>query len=238
MGSATHRRTSVWVDLGPEDYVSAARLQERLLRLRRDGEIPDTFIALEHRPCVTIGRGGTWEHVLATADVLERHGITVHESDRGGDVTYHGPGQLVCYAIVDLKDYGSDLHAHVRRLEAVMMDTAASFGVVGWRRVGYPGVWTTSGKIGAVGVAVHEWVTKHGIALNVDPDLAHYSLITPCGLPGIKVTSFAAILGRPPHPSDVRRAMRRACERVFSCRLESQTRDEAVPMKLGALLSC
>ena len=186
------------MDLGRTEYAAAFRLQEELRQLREGGEIPDTFVALEHEPCVTIGRGGTSAHVLVDQDVLAAKGIAVHVSDRGGDVTYHGPGQLVCYAIVNLADYDRDLHAHVRRLEAVMMQTASAFGIVSWRRSGFPGVWTARGKLGALGVAVRRWVTTHGVALNVCPDMEPFSLIIPCGLAGVPVTSLSKILGRSP----------------------------------------
>jgi lipoate-protein ligase B len=210
------RHPATWVDLGRRDYLSALALQERLRELRLADEIPDTLVLVEHSPCVTVGRSGTPSHILASATELAEAGIDLHLSDRGGDVTYHGPGQLVCYPVVDLRDYGRDLHAHVRRLEALMIETAAAFDVLAWRRSGLPGVWTRPGKLGAVGVAVNGWVTTHGTALNVSVDLWPYSLIVPCGLSGIAVTSMAQVLGYAPGLGDVREAARNAFEKVFA----------------------
>jgi len=228
MRSATAWHAGLWVDLGRQDYVSTFRLQEELLGLRQQEEIPDTFLLVEHLPCVTIGRSGTSAHILAGEDALREAGITLHVSNRGGDVTYHGPGQLVCYPIVDLADYGRDVHAHARRLEAVMMRTAASFGVPSWRRSGFPGVWTAQGKIGAIGVAVRRWVTMHGAALNVCPDLRPFSLIMPCGVSGMSVTSLAEIRGQAMDLTLARAAMRDACEKVFRCSLVEAARHDLV----------
>jgi lipoate-protein ligase B len=182
---------------------------------------------------VTIGRGGTATHILASEDTLNKAGITVHVSDRGGDVTYHGPGQLVCYPIVDLAGYDRDVHAHARRLEAVIMQSAASFGVASWRKPGFPGVWTTRGKIGAIGAAVRRWVTTHGAALNVCPDMRAFSLIVPCGLSGMAVTSLAEIKGHAVDLTLARGAMRDACERVFHCSLVEAARHDLVPTAMG-----
>jgi lipoyl(octanoyl) transferase len=238
MGRAEMRRSGVWVELGLQEYASAARLQERLRGLRENGEIPDTFIALEHSPCVTVGRAGTAEHILVSRETLQAHGVVVHESDRGGDVTYHGPGQLVCYAIVDLNDYERDLHAHVRRLEAVMIRVGARFDVPCWRRAGYPGVWTASGKIGSVGVTVRRWVTKHGLAFNVSPDLTPFTFIVPCGLHKSRVASLEGILGRTPHLPEVREAMKGICEIVFCRRLTDGSISSLLETDLRTAVKC
>ena len=237
MRCATPCRTGLWVDLDREEYVSTFRLQEELLGLRQEGEIPDTFLLVEHLPCVTIGRGGTTAHILADEHALVQAGIRVHISNRGGDVTYHGPGQLVCYPIVDLGGYGRDVHAHARRLEAVMMQTAASFGIASWRLPGFPGVWTAKGKIGAIGVAVRRWVTMHGAALNVCPDLQAFSLIVPCGLSGMAVTSLAEIQGHAVDLTLARVAMRAACEEVFGVHFVDRTRREVLRVR-PAMLTC
>ena len=203
--------------------------------MRQTGEIPDTFLLVEHPPCVTIGRGGTSAHILVGNDVLEREGIAVHMTDRGGDVTYHGPGQLVCYPIVALEDYDRDLHAHARRLETVMMKAVASFGVESWRQPGFPGVWTALGKIGSIGVAVRRWVTTHGAALNVSLDLRPFSLIVPCGLSGVTVTSLAEILGWPPDLALARQVMREGCEHAFGLSLNEGRDHELLNAALGPL---
>lgn len=237
MERAPRRGRGLWVDLGREGYLSTLRLQEELRALRQDGAIPDTFLVVEHPPCLTIGRGGSAANILAGEDVLARAGIAVYVADRGGDVTYHGPGQLVCYPIVDLTGYGRDLHAHARRLEGVMMEAAASFGVASWRTPGSPGVWTARGKVGAIGVAVRRWVTTHGAALNACPDMKAFSLIVPCGLRGMTVTSLAEIKGHAVDLALVRAAMRASCEEVFGLPLTDTRRRELVRVR-PAMLAC
>jgi len=135
-GPSALRHSARWVDLGREGYLETLALQRELLRRRQEGEIPDTFLVVEHPPCLTIGQGGAADNVLVGEAALGTLGVSVHRCDRGGDVTYHGPGQLVCYPIVDLAGYGCDVHAHVRRLEAMMIEAAAAFGVPTWRRTG------------------------------------------------------------------------------------------------------
>jgi lipoate-protein ligase B len=216
---APSSRRAAWLDLGTEEYDRAFAIQTRLHALRLAGAIPDTAVVLEHTPCVTYGRAAHLEHVLATPRELEAAGIHVHPTDRGGDVTYHGPGQVVLYAFVDLADYGKDIHAHVRRLEQVVIDVLTSFGVEAGRKPQYPGVWTEEGKIGAIGVKVKRWVTLHGISLNVSPDMSHFALIVPCGLRDQEVTSLARLLGRPVEVAEVKTGMRNAFERVFDVAL-------------------
>jgi lipoyl(octanoyl) transferase len=213
--SAPSSRSAVWLDLGTEDYDRAFAIQTRLHALRLAGAIPDTAVVLEHTPCVTFGRAAHLEHILATPRELEAAGITVHPTDRGGDVTYHGPGQVVMYAFVDLIGYGKDVHAHARRLEQVVIDVLASFGVEAGRKPQYPGIWTEEGKIGAIGIKVKRWVTLHGISLNVSPDMMHFALIVPCGLGDRDVTSLTRLLGRPVEVAEVKAGLRNAFERVF-----------------------
>jgi lipoate-protein ligase B len=173
----------------------------------------------EHPACITVGRAGHRESILASEAKLQAAGIAVHPTDRGGDVTYHGPGQLVVYPIVALDGYGRDVHAHARRLEQVLIDTLASFGVEGERRKEYPGVWTVQGKIGALGLRVHRWVTMHGISLNVSPDMSHFSLIVPCGLKAEAVTSLERLLGHDIEMALVKTTLREAFGRVFGVSL-------------------
>jgi lipoate-protein ligase B len=225
-GSLDAKPVGWWVDLGVEGYLSAYCLQERLNELCGRGEVPATVIVVEHRPCVTLGRASSSAHILADEETLARAGVEVHVSDRGGDVTYHGPGQLVCYPILNLREYGSDAHAHARRLEEVMIGTAAAFGVDAWRRTGYPGVWTTRGKLGSVGVGIRRWVTMHGAALNVCPDLTAFNFIVPCGLQNVAVTSLGQILGRPLDLTQARAALQRSCARVFGLSFVATTRDD------------
>ncbi len=170
-------RQAIWLDLGTIDYAGAYEIQLRLHDLRQAGEIADTAVVAEHPACITVGRAGRRGSILASEAELRAAGVAVYATDRGGDVTYHGPGQLVLYPIVALDGYGRDVHAHARRLEQVLIDTLASFGVRGERRKEYPGVWTVQGKIGALGLRVHRWVTMHGVSLNVSPDMSHFSFI-------------------------------------------------------------
>lgn len=212
-------REAVWLDLGVEEYASAYDLQMRLHARRLAGEICDTIVVLEHPPCITMGRASRPEHVLAGPDELAALGIAFHYTDRGGGVTYHGPGQLVLYPIVDLRGYDQDVHAHARRLEQVLIETSAAFGVAAGRNPEHPGVWTTAGKIGAVGLRVKRWVTLHGVSLNVSPDMSHFSCIVPCGIADQGVASLAQILGREVDGREVKSAMREAVARVFGIRL-------------------
>ena len=152
---------------------------------------------LEHAPVITLGRGARAEHLLLPRAELARRGVEVAACSRGGDVTWHGPGQLVGYPIVDLTPRGRDLHRYLRELEEVLIRTLAHFGVAGQRIPGKTGVWVGSAKIASIGIAVRRWVAWHGFALNLDPDLSGFAAIVPCGLHGVRMTSLAAELGRP-----------------------------------------
>lgn len=182
-------------DLGRIRYGPALAIQHRLHALRREGKIADVVLSLEHEPVITVGRRGDEGHILASRQELERAGVEVFPVERGGDVTYHGPGQLVLYPILDLRERGKDLHRYVWEIEEVMVLTARAFGVEAVRRAGFPGVWHDRGKLGSVGIHVRDWITMHGLALNVDlrPDLFH--LIVPCGIAGAKAVSIADLVG-------------------------------------------
>lgn len=217
--SAPSSRQAAWLDLGTEEYDRALAIQATLHALRLAGAIPDTAVVLEHTPCITFGRAAHREHILATPRELETAGITVHTTDRGGDVTYHGPGQVILYAFVDLTGYAKDVHTHARRLEQVVIDVLASYGVEAGRKTEYPGVWTEKGKIGAIGIKVKRWVTLHGISLNVLPDMSHFGLIVPCGIGDQEVTSLSQLLGRAVDVREVKAGLRKAFEHVFGVRL-------------------
>jgi lipoyl(octanoyl) transferase len=188
--------------LGVVGYDEALALQTELHAQRVDGEIDDTLLLLEHPHVYTIGRRGSRSEVLLDADALGSRGVQVVEADRGGQVTYHGPGQLVGYPIIDLGP-GADLVKYVRRLEDVMIGTAARFGVRADRNVCNSGVWVGEAKLGAIGVRVARNVTKHGFALNVAPDLSYFDGIIACGLSDKGVTSMASELGRKPPVGEV-----------------------------------
>ncbi len=183
------------VHLGIADYAEAVQLQEHLLIARQLDLVPDTLILLQHPPVFTIGRAGSARNVLAPEWLLEQEGIAVFESNRGGDVTYHGPGQLVVYPILRLADHGDDVHRYVRMVEETAIVLLARYDIVAERVSGYPGVWVGPAKVGAVGIAIKGGVTMHGLAINVSPNMAHFGMINPCGL-GRPVTSMAAVLGR------------------------------------------
>lgn len=185
------------------EYRTAWERQKERVAQRREGAIPDTLLLLEHPPTLTWGRGAHAEHLLATPEELSRRGIAMVESDRGGDITYHGPGQLVGYPILNLSDppHMPDLHAYLRRLEACLIASLAQFGIAADRFPGYTGVWTgldtaAPEKVAAIGIKASRWITSHGFALNVNPDLSHFGLIVPCGIHDYGVTSLHRLLGR------------------------------------------
>jgi lipoyl(octanoyl) transferase len=184
--------------LGLVPYADALAMQRALVEDRRAGKIDDLLLLVEHPHVLTLGvRGdGGRAHILATADALAARGIEVHETGRGGDITYHGPGQIVGYPIVDLKPDRCDVHRYVRDLEEVLIRTAAGYGVVAERVEGLTGVWVGREKLAAIGVRIGRWITSHGFALNLSTDLDYFNLIVPCGLADRGVTSLARLLGR------------------------------------------
>jgi lipoate-protein ligase B len=184
------------VELGRRDYASVLALQEQTHAARVQGELPDTLLLVEHAPVITLGRAAKQEHVLATPERLKALGIELHEIGRGGDVTYHGPGQLVVYPILDLKPDRCDVRRYVRDLEQVMLQVAESYGLTPQRIEGMTGAFCDQRKYGALGVRISRWVTMHGIAINVSTDLDAFSLIVPCGLRTTSVTSLSRETGR------------------------------------------
>jgi lipoyl(octanoyl) transferase len=178
--------------LGRIAYGAALELQQQLAAERKQGLIPDQLLLLEHGHVVTLGRNGHMENLLASEEVLERAGISFYPTDRGGDVTYHGPGQLVGYPILDLRDWKRDVGAYVRGVEQAIIDTLAEFGIAGERIPKLTGVWVDGRKIAAIGVHISRWVTSHGFALNVSTDLSYFQYIVPCGLTK-PVTSLAQL---------------------------------------------
>jgi lipoyl(octanoyl) transferase len=200
-------------DLGRLGYAQAFALQQDFVEKRKHGEIPDQLLIVEHPHVITMGRNGRAENLLATPEVLARTGIDFHHTDRGGDVTYHGPGQIVVYPIVDLREWKRDVVAYVRAIEQVLIDALAEFGIESWRQAGATGVWTSHGKIAAIGVHISRWVTSHGFALNVDTDLSYFRYIVPCGLTE-PVTSMQG-LGRRAPRDQVVAAIARGFARVF-----------------------
>ena len=185
--------------LGLVPYADALAIQRALVEERRANKVDDLLLLVEHPHVLTLGvRGdGGRSHILATDEALAARGIDVHETGRGGDITYHGPGQIVGYPIVDLKPDRCDVHRYVRDLEDVLIRTAASYGVEAGRVDGLTGVWVGRDKLAAIGVRISRWITSHGFALNVSTNLDYFDLIVPCGIPDRGVTSLGRLLGRP-----------------------------------------
>jgi lipoyl(octanoyl) transferase len=203
--------------LGMVPYAVALELQKRLVEQRKAGEIPDQLLLLEHPPVITLGvkaKAGS-ANVLATAEMLAAQGVGLFETGRGGDVTYHGPGQLVGYPIISLKPDRCDVHRYVRDLEEVLIRAAGTFGVTAGRSPGLTGIWVGSEKLAAIGVRIARWVTSHGFAFNVTTDLSHFNLIVPCGITDKGVTSLERLLGRPVPMAQVEDAVIGAFREVF-----------------------
>jgi lipoyl(octanoyl) transferase len=189
-------RLLVW-DLGRRSYEETLERQRDLCRLRIAGDLADDLLLLvEHEPVITLGRGTRASSLPVPVADLQRRGVGVHEVERGGDVTYHGPGQLVGYPILDLRQHREDLHWYLRQLEAGLIHGLGRLGVEAERRAGLTGVWTRGRKIASIGIHVKQWVTFHGFALNVSTNLSAFDLIVPCGIPDVVMTSVARELSR------------------------------------------
>jgi lipoyl(octanoyl) transferase len=215
-------------DLGLRPYAEALELQRELRRRRAEGELDhDILLLTEHPPVVTLGRGTRPTSLPYPAALLERRGVEVFEVERGGDVTFHGPGQLVGYPIVDLSGHRRDLHWYLRRLEDTLISAIERLGVPAGRTPGLTGVWTAGRKIASIGIHVKQWVTLHGFALNVTTDLAWFDLIVPCGIEQVVITSLAEELLRDDHPAlqrEARQAVIEAFAEVFGYQLVVPTR--------------
>jgi len=209
-----------YLDVVP--YAVALRLQSKKVAARKAGEIPDTLLLLEHPHVYTLGRNAKREHLLISNRQLAQLGAQLFETDRGGDITYHGPGQLVGYPIFDLAKHRRDIAWFMRSLEEVFLRVASDFGIEAVRLAGAPGVWVGNDKLVAMGVHVSRWVTSHGFAFNVSTDLRYFDWIVPCGLRGKGVTSLEKLLG---HPVEMQVAVDRVVEhfgRVFAFGVEVQ----------------
>jgi len=196
------------VPLGRAPYAEVLELQRTLARDRISGVIPqDVLLLVEHSPVVTLGRSSKGKHLLASPEFLATKGVELFEVERGGDVTFHGPGQLVGYPIIDLKRHKQDLHWYLRQLEQALINSLGTYGIVAEQNTGLTGVWTRGRKIASIGVHARDWVTWHGFALNVTTDLSYFDLIVPCGISGVEMTSMARELGADPNAEDVRRTV-------------------------------
>lgn len=183
------------VNLGIVDYREAHQLQKRLLQEHIEGRGSDTLLLLQHNPVITIGRSGSRSNILLSESALAAAGIEVCEIERGGDVTYHGPGQLIGYPIINLQHFRKDVHWYLRQLEEVIIRVLTEYGIAGERIEDYTGVWVGNEKIAAIGISVRRWITYHGFAFNINPDMSHFQMITPCGITDKGVTSLERLLG-------------------------------------------
>jgi lipoate-protein ligase B len=206
----------------PLSYPEAVLLQKRLVEERIADRIPDTILLLEHPPVITLGRRGRDHHLMASRDELRANGVEVHVSQRGGDVTFHGPGQWVLYPILKLGRGGMGAHGYLHALEEIAIRTASQAGIPAFRREGMAGGWAEQGKFAATGFAFRKWVSYHGLSINVKPDLRCFDLIVGCGLVGEKVTSFQEILGGDcPSMEKVAASIQGSCEKILERQLTS-----------------
>jgi lipoate-protein ligase B len=217
-------------DLGLIPYEEAWRLQMQLVDARQQGHLDrDIVLFLEHPAVFTMGRRGDRKHLTVPMDLLEKAGIAIHHIERGGDITYHGPGQLVVYPILRLTGSKLGVVDFVGRLEEIMIQTVTHWGIEASQNPLNRGIWIGNDKLGSIGIAVRRGVTFHGLALNVNPDLSHFGWIHPCGLTGVQMTSMAAQLTSPPNVPEVIKVMRRRWEEIFSVQFEGIERKSLVP---------
>jgi lipoyl(octanoyl) transferase len=238
----TERKICRIIDLGVIGYAEALVVQQRLVAARKADAAPDVLLLCEHPHVLTLGRSGKLEHLRASDELLRQMGVEFHPSDRGGDITYHGPGQIVGYPILQLAGIRRDVGWYVRQLEETMIDLSAAFGVTAFRVQGRTGVWVNPGsfqdagtvpglnaaeeKLGAIGVHISRWVTSHGFAYNVSSDLRYFDLIVPCGISDRRATSLEKVLGRRVATSDVAPHLIVSFGRALGLEMTSAGRDE------------
>src|SRR6266446_4100947 len=218
------------VDLGLMGYSEAWTLQKRAVAVRKAGAIEDVLLLCEHPHVITQGRNGKRENLLASEHVLRQKGVEYYETSRGGDITYHGPGQIVAYPILNLGAIRRDVVWYVRMLEEAMIQATAEFGITAERVRGKTGIWVTSGdteeKLGAIGVRISRWVTSHGFAYNVSTDLRYFDLIVPCGIANRKTTSLEKLLGRSVRREEIARRIARHLGELFGLEMQEASKKE------------
>jgi lipoate-protein ligase B len=215
-----HDQRSISVyDLGVTNYGEVHRLQRRLQAQRREGAGVDSLLITEHRPVFTLGQSHREPNLRVSPDVVANYGIEVVQTERGGDITYHGPGQLVAYGIVDLKGWQCSVLDYLNGLEEAAIGVLADWGIRGQRNQLGRGTWVEDRKIASVGLNVRRWITMHGIALNVDPDMSHFDLINPCGMSDVEVTSISAELNKQVPLREVNESFIFHFGRVFDCHM-------------------
>jgi lipoate-protein ligase B len=200
----------------PISFPDAYDLQVQRRAAIQSGDATNALFMLEHTPTFTLGRNSSIEHLLVTPDFLKSQGIEVEHIDRGGDITYHGPGQLVAYPILNLEHWTKSIHWYLRTLEEVIIDVLTQYGIQSTRIEDLTGVWVDGAKIAAVGVGIHKWVTFHGISINLDPDMEHWNMIVPCGIPDKPVTSLSTLLPTPPTMPELMDTFERAFIKGFT----------------------
>jgi len=196
-------------------FVEALAMQMEICELKKAGFAPDVLLLLEHEPVITLGRNGDWHNLLVSEETLRMRGVSRHHIDRGGDITFHGPGQLVGYPLLRLERHEQDVHRYMRNLEEAVVCVLRDYGIEAGRQEKLTGVWTSSGKICAMGVHISRWITRHGLALNVNTDLSYYDLIVPCGLQGKQIASMQSILGFEVDVREVAEKLREHFGRIF-----------------------
>jgi len=196
-----------FLDLGLIHYKEGWEIQKDYHHKRVEGEIPETLFFLEHYPVITLGKSADGKNLLASRDRLEKQGVEIFSVERGGDVTFHGPGQLVGYPIFEIKNGLGGVKPFVRKLEEAIIKGLQKFGIQAETKPSYTGVWVENQKIASIGIAVKRWVSFHGFALNVSTDLSFFDLIVPCGISGVRMTSMEKILGKPVEMADVKKVI-------------------------------
>ena len=223
------KKEALILNLDTIPYEEAFDLQKRLVEMRSQDNINDILILLEHPPVLTVTRKATLKNVLASPDELKEKGISLCKTNRGGDITYHGPGQLVGYPIMDLKEHGKDLHKYIRNIEEMIIKLLRDYDISAHRDKNNPGVWVGKEKIAAIGIAVKSsWTTMHGFSLNINPDLNHYSLIVPCGITDKGVTSLSKLLGKSINQKEVRERLIQHFQEVFNLSTKNISIEEIV----------
>jgi lipoate-protein ligase B len=219
-GMNENSKKMISVDLGRTDYKATWDLQKKLVDLRHKGEVPDILLFTEHNPVITMGRASSPKNLLCTPEELKRENVQLYEVERGGDVTFHGPGQLVIYPIMDLTRQGRDLHLYLRNLERAIIAVLQEYGIDAGTKEGLTGVWADNHKLAAIGVAVSRWITYHGAALNVNTDLDYFRLITPCGISRYPVGSINSMIGEEADLLKVKSRLETNFAKVFDAEIE------------------
>ena len=208
------------IDIGLTDYRQGLALQKEYLGLVKSGEIEGALIFTEHRPVFTLGRSADKNNFLINEKSIKAQGIEIHEADRGGDITFHGPGQLVAYPIIDLNNHYRDIHRYLRGLEEATISTLSDFQIDSFREDKRTGCWTAHGKIASIGIAASRWITYHGVAINANVDLKYFDMIHPCGFKDIKVTSIEEILSKPADLALLKQSFLNHFSKAFQCTAE------------------